>query len=566
MNKILLPAITAMAIASGAACAGTATVKTDVVSQAENTINTSSLLGTITTLASDEFEGRSPGTKGEATTIAYIAAQFATLGLAPGNPDGTYFQKVPLVSTLSAPQLSYSIAGKNTTLKFPDDFVAWSPRAQTSLKLNSDMVFVGYGVIAPEYHWDDYKGMDMKGKTLVMLINDPPVVDPKDPSKLDPNMFGGKAMTYYGRWTYKYEIAAKLGAAAAIIIHETKPASYPYEVIRNSWSRENFTVKTDGDPSNYPAVPSWMQLDRAKEMLRASGHDYEQLKQAALSPNFKPISLGTTANFALESKRQEIASNNVVGKIEGSDPVLKNEYIVISAHWDHFGIDTSLPGPRTNQIFHGARDNASGVGALLELAKAFKSLPVAPKRTIVFVATTAEERGLLGAQYYATHPLYPLKRTLVNINIDGINTWGRTSDVSITGSGKSSTDDLVRKYAKAHGRTAVDDARQEAGSFYRADQFELAKVGVPGVYLGGGTQFIGKPAGYGMQKADEYTGHDYHKVSDIVRADWDLNGAVDDIRILFDIGYDIAQGNSYPQWRANAEFKAARDAMMKAAN
>ncbi len=541
-----------------------ATTSTDASSSAAlKSISGASVLQHIKTLSSDDFEGRSPGTRGEAMTTDYIAKQFTQMGLAPGNPDGTYFQSVPLVGTLSKPALSYTVAGKTVTLKPSDDFVAWSPRQEATVSIKqSEMVFVGYGVVAPEYGWDDYKGMDLRGKTIVMLINDPAIPDSKDPARLDPNMFQGNAMTYYGRWTYKYEMAARLGAAAAIIVHETKPASYPYEVVRNSWGRENFTVKMDGVHPDFPAVPAWMQLDRARELFRASGLDFEAMKRAALSKDFKPVKLGAVANFEVKNTWQDVASKNVIAKIEGSDPVLKNEYIVYTAHWDHFGIDETLPGPRTQQIYHGAVDNASGVAVLLELAKAFKAMPVAPKRTVIFLAVTAEERGLLGAQYYAQHPLYPLQRTLININMDGINTWGRTRDVAIVGYGKSSADDIVTRIAATQGRGVVSAPRPESGGFYRSDQFEFAKVGVPVVYAKSSDSYIGKPANYAAEKADDYTAHSYHKVTDIVRDDWDLSGAVEDVQMLFLVGLDVAQGSAYPQWKAGAEFKAKRDQMM----
>ncbi|HEY5800506.1 MAG TPA: M20/M25/M40 family metallo-hydrolase, partial [Burkholderiaceae bacterium] len=422
--KLRVGALAVLALAgTHAAYADAPVAASKAAVKAQQAITSAGLLAHTKTLASDEFEGRSPGTKGEALTIAYVAEQFKKMGLKPGNPDGTYFQKVPLVSTVSKPQFSYTTDGKKTELGYPNDFVAWSPRNEANVQFGADMVFVGYGVQAPEYGWDDYKGLDVKGKTIIMLINDPAIPDPKDPSQLDPAMFGGKAMTYSGRWTYKYEIAAKLGAAAAIIVHETKPASYPYEVVKNSWGRENFTIKAPGHPTDFPAVPAWIHLDRAQELFRANGLDFNELKKAALSKDFKPVPLKSRAEFAVQNAQKETLSHNVVAKIEGSDPVLKNEYLVFSAHWDHLGIDETLPGPRTNQIYHGARDNASGTAALLQLAKAFKALPVAPKRTLVFVATTAEERGLLGAQYYAKNPLYPLDRTLLNVNIDGINTW-----------------------------------------------------------------------------------------------------------------------------------------------
>ena len=547
-------------------CAGKTTPTAAKETSAEpalKSISSASILQNIKTLSSDEFEGRSPGTRGEKITTDFIAKQFTQMGLAPGNPDGSYFQNVPLVGTLSKPALSYTVAGKTVTLKPSDDFVAWSPRQEATVSIKqSEMVFVGYGVVAPEYGWDDYKGMDLRGKTVIMLINDPAIPDPKDASKLDPAMFQGNAMTYYGRWTYKYEMAAKLGAAAAIIVHETKAASYPYEVVRNSWGRENFTVKMAGIHPDFPAVPGWMHLDRSKELFRASGLDFEVLKKAALSKNFKPVKLGAVANFEVKNTWQDVASKNVVAKIEGSDPVLKNEYIVYTAHWDHFGIDETLPGPRTQQIYHGAVDNASGVAALLELAKAFKAMPVAPRRTIVFLAVTAEERGLLGAQYYAQHPLYPLSKTLVNINMDGMNTWGRTRDVAIVGYGKSDADDIVARVAATQGRSVVAAPRPEAGSFYRSDQFEFAKQGVPVVYAKSSDSYIGKPANYAELKADDYVAHSYHKVTDIVRDDWDLSGALEDVQMLFLVGLDVAQGSVYPQWKAGAEFKAKRDEMM----
>ena len=519
-------------------------------------IDGGNLLNHIKVLASDEFEGRSPGTRGEALTVAYIKQQFTRLGLASGNPDGTYVQQVPMMGVTSAPKLAFNAGGKATPLNFPGDFVAFSPHAERDIRIdNSELVFVGYGVVAPEFGWDDYKGADLRGKTLVMLINDPPVPDPNDPARLDPAMFKGEAMTYYGRWTYKYEMAAKLGAAAAIIVHETKPAAYPYEVVVNSWVRENFTLKTGGPNASFPAVPAWIHLDRARDLFRAAGLDFETLKKSALSREFKPVRLGVTATIRVQNTLREIASNNVVAKIEGSDPAVKNECVVYSAHWDHFGVNDKLPGTRDQQIFHGALDNASGVAMLLELAKAYKALPAPPKRTIVFIATTGEEQGLLGAQYYVNHPLYPLHRTLANINIDGINTWGRTKDVEIIGFGHSSMDDSVRKFAATQGRTVRPETRPELGSFYRADHFEFAKGGVPVVYVKGGRDYIGKPESYARDRVDEYIAHRYHKVTDTVRGDWNLAGAVEDAQLLLMVGYDVAQGSEFPQWKAGSEFK-----------
>ncbi|GAB2870787.1 M28 family metallopeptidase [Pseudoduganella ginsengisoli] len=525
-------------------------------------ISEQGLLANIKVLASDDFEGRSPGSEGERKTVAYLEQQFRQLGLKPGNPDGTYVQKVPMRGLTPSPAFSYTIAGKTVPLRFPDDYVAHSTAAQTQVTIpSSEIVFVGYGVQAPEYGWDDYKGVDIRGKTLLMLINDPAIPDPADPTQLDKSMFKGAAMTYYGRWTYKYEIAAKLGAAAAIIIHETKPAAYPYDVVKTGGTGENFSLlQKDGnagqDP-DAPTVPGWIHLDRAKDMLAAAGYDFDTLKQAALKKDFKPVALNGTASFRVDNVARTVQSHNVVAKIEGSDPKLKNEYIVYTAHWDHFGIDDKLPGPRTRQIYHGALDNASGTSALLELAKAYKALPKAPKRSILFVATTAEERGLLGAKYYAKNPLYPLDKTLANINIDGINAWGKTAQIENVTSGHSTIDGLLAKYAALQGRKAEPDSRPELGSFYRADQLEFARVGVPALYTKARSNYIDKPADYARQVVDNYVAHDYHKVSDDVRADWDFSGGVQDIQLLFEVGYDIAQGKTWPQWNTSSEFKGA---------
>ena len=528
----------------------------DSADYAQNAITANGLLKTITVLSSDDFEGRAPGGLGERRSVEFIQKQFAKIGLKPGNSDGTYLQKVPMVGIQSNPAMTLKAGGKTTVLNFSEDFVAFSPRVQKDVVIDdSEMVFVGYGVIAPEYGWDDYKGMDLHGKTIVMLINDPAIPDPADPTRLDPNMFKGEAMTYYGRWTYKYEIAAKLGAAAAMIVHETKPAGYPFDVVRHSWAHRNFSIDNGGVNPDYPAVPGWLQLDAAKAMFKSGGFDFDELKKAALSKDFKPVNLGVTASFKIQNQWEKVQSKNVLGKIEGSDPQLKNETIIYSAHWDHLGIDKSLPGPRTNQIFHGALDNASGVAALLELAKAYKALPVAPKRTILFIATTSEEQGLLGARYYAQHPVYPLNQTLIDINIDGLNSYGRTRDISVIGSGKSTVDELAAQVAQQQGRSTRPDGHPEYGFFYRADQFEFAKVGVPGLYTSAGSEVIGKPDGYGTQKLMDYIANHYHSVHDIVDSSWDLSGAVQDVQLLFQVGFGVAQGTAYPQWKPDSEFQ-----------
>jgi Zn-dependent M28 family amino/carboxypeptidase len=393
-----------------------------------------------------------------------------------------------------------------------------------------------------------------------MLINDPAVPDPGDPSKLDEKMFKGKAMTYYGRWTYKYEIASEKGAAAAIIIHETGPAGYPYEVVSGSWSRENFDIQAPDKNMGRVAVESWITTDRAKELFTAGGQDFDALKKAAVTKDFKPVTLNAKANIEIKNTLREINSSNVVGKLEGSDPSLKNEYVVYSAHWDHLGRDPKLQG---DQIYNGAIDNASGVAQLLEIAEGFTKLASPPKRSILFLAVTAEEKGLLGSKYYATNPLYPLNKTLANLNIDGVNQWGKTKDITMVGDDNSTLVDLLTEAAKAQGRTVKHDPEPEKGFYYRSDHFEFAKQGVPALYPDSGTDYVGKDENYSKQKRDEYTSKDYHKVTDEIKPDWDMTGAVDDAQLLTMIGYRLAQGEKYPEWKPGTEFKAKRDESMK---
>jgi Zn-dependent M28 family amino/carboxypeptidase len=528
------------------------------------------ILEHIKVLASDEYEGRGPGTPGEEKSVAYLAGQFQKMGLKPGNPDGTYFQTVPL-GGFQAKQVtgSFSAGTKTVALSFPNDFVAVSRRMAEEVKVagDSDVVFVGYGVVAPEYGWDDYKGLDVRGKTLIMLVNDPAVPDPKDPTKLDAAAFRGPAMTYYGRWTYKYEIASEKGAAAAILVHETGPAGYPFEVVKGSWSRENFDIASPAPAQSQPqaqtrvAVEGWITLEKAQELFQACGRDFPSLKQAATKRDFRPVPLGCKAKFSITNVLREVKSRNVVAKLEGSDPVLKNEMVIYTAHWDHLGRDTALAG---DQIFNGAVDNASGVAAVLEIARALTKVNPPPKRSILFLAVTAEEKGLLGAKYYAAHPLYPLEKTLANINLDGINTWGPTKDLISIGMGHSTLDEMLVEIAKEHGRMVKPDAEPEKGYYYRSDHFEFAKQGVPAIDPEGGRDFIGKPADFGKKKADEYTANDYHKVSDQVKPDWDLTGAAEDARILAELGYRVAQSDRFPEWKPTSEFRARREAMLKA--
>jgi Zn-dependent M28 family amino/carboxypeptidase len=514
----------------------------------------------IKTLASDEFEGRSPGTHGEDLTVAYLTDQFKKLGLKPGNPDGTYIQKVPLLGYTSDTKTEITAGGRKLALAPRTEYVAMSRRYTSEIKVpTSDVVFVGYGVVAPEYAWDDYKGVDVKGKTILMLVSDPPVPDPNDPSKLDEKMFKGKAMTYYGRWTYKYEIASEKGAAAALIIHETGPAGYPFEVVGSRHGREDFDIQKPDKNMSRVAVEGWITYDKAAELCKMAGQDLAALKKAAATKEFKPVALNAKASFDIKNTLREVDSRNVIAKLEGSDPQLKNQYVIYTAHWDHLGKDPSLKG---DQVFNGANDNASGTAGLLELAQGFVKISPAPKRSILFLSVTAEERGLLGAKYYAENPLYPLKDTVADINMDEINQWGRSKDVRVIGLGLSTLDDVAEELAKAQGRTVVGDAEPEKGRYYRSDHFEFAKQGVPSLYPKQGIEIVGKPEGYGLQKEKEYTTNDYHKVTDEIKPDWDLAGGVEDLQLYLQIGYRVAETDKLPEWKPGAEFKAKRDAMM----
>ncbi|HEX8686342.1 MAG TPA: M28 family metallopeptidase, partial [Pyrinomonadaceae bacterium] len=383
-----------------------------------DTINSDDLLRHIKELSSDRYEGRGPGTEGENLSVNYITEQFKRIGLKPGNPDGTYVQKVPLAGFTTTPEASFKAGDREMRLENLKDYVAVSRRYEPAVNVeNSDVVFVGYGVTAPEYGWDDYKGVDVKGKTIVMLINDPAVPSPSNPNELDPNTFKGKAMTYYGRWTYKYEEASRRGAAACVIVHETGPAGYPFEVVSGSWGRENFDIVSPDKNAGRVGVESWITLEKAKELFAASGQDFDALHKAATTKDFRPVALNAKATFHLRNALRTIDSQNVVGLLEGSDPALKNEYVVYSAHWDHLGKDDKAQG---DGIFNGAIDNASGVATVLEIAEAFTKLPTPPKRSVLFLMVTGEEKGLLGAKYYAEHPLYPVNKTLANVNIDGV--------------------------------------------------------------------------------------------------------------------------------------------------
>jgi len=548
--------------AAVAACGESTDTKSSALADetaALSSITAADLLQHIAVLADDSMEGRAPGTAGEERTVRYLTDQFQQLGLKPGNPDGTFVQDVPLVGITARPSASFKAGNRTLSLSFPNDYVAVTRRITPEVKVeNSDIVFVGYGVVAPEHGWDDYKDVDVRGKTIVMLINDPAVPLASDNTKLDDAMFRGDAMTYYGRWTYKYEIATEKGAAAAIIVHETGPAGYPYEVVSGSWGRENFDIKPADGNARRVAVESWITLDRARELFAAAGQDFDALKRSATSKDFRPVALNATADFTVKNTIREVQSKNVVAKLEGSEQ--PDEYVVYTAHWDHLGTDPNAQG---DGIYNGALDNATGTSALVELAEAFTKLPTPPARSILFLAVTAEEQGLLGAKYYANTPLYPLEKTLANINIDGLNQWGPTSDVVVIGQGNTTLEDVLAEVITAEGRTVQPDPEPEKGFFYRSDHFEFAKQGVPALYIDAGNTFRDKPADYGQQKRDEYTTNDYHKPGDEIKPDWDLEGGAEDVRVLFQVGHRVANATAWPEWKPGTEFKAKREAMLK---
>jgi Zn-dependent M28 family amino/carboxypeptidase len=441
------------------------------------------LLRHIEALAHDSMEGRSPGTASEDRTVRYLEAEFRRIGLQPGNPDGTFVQNVPLVGLTPRVTASLEVGGRSIPLQGVRDYIASSRRVTQEISVDSsDLVFVGYGIVAPEFDWDDYKDVDVTGKTIVMLVNDPGYATG------DTTQFRGNAMTYYGRWTYKFEIAAERGAAAAIVIHEDGPAGYPFEVLSAGHERESFDIQAPDDNMSRVAVQAWMPEPAIRNFMSQMGQDFDSLKSAALQREFRPVELGGRISFDLQQETRRIDSRNVIAKLEGDGRA--DEYVIYTAHWDHLGIGPAVDG---DSIYNGALDNAAGTATILEIAEAFTRLDHRPARSILFLAVTAEERGLLGAKYYAENPLYPLERTVANINVDGMNQWGRTEDIVVVGRGNSSLDDVLAEAAATQNRRLEADAEPEKGFYYRSDHFEFAKQGVPALYVGGGTAYIDRP-------------------------------------------------------------------------
>jgi Zn-dependent M28 family amino/carboxypeptidase len=517
-------------------------------------LSTDELARDVAILASDEFEGRFPASAGEEKTITFLKEEFEKVGLEPGNGD-SYFQEVPLVEITAVPQTNLVITGGKKPLEFAfmDDFVGVTLRVQEEVTIeDSDMIFVGYGIVAPEYDWNDYEGIDVKGKTVVMLVNDPGFATE------DPELFNGRAMTYYGRWTYKYEEAARQGAACAIIIHETEPAAYGWGVVQNGWTGPNFSLVTEDGNASRCAVESWITLKTTQALFEAAGKNYEELKISAEKPGFKAIPLGLKANLSMENKIRNAVSNNVIGLLPGSTRA--DEYIIYTAHWDHFGRNPDLEG---DQIYNGALDNATGTAALIELAEAFKKLGSPPLRSILFLAVTAEEQGLLGSDYYATNPIYPLTKTVAVINMDSLNIYGRMKDIRIVGYGQSDLDDYVKAYAAEVGRVVLPNPTPEKGSFFRSDHFPFAKQGVPALNAGSGVQHLEKGEEWGMEQIEKYGREKYHKPSDEYDPDWDLSGMLDDLDMYFKIGYRLSMKDTFPNWKEGSEFKLKRDTDMQ---
>ena len=511
-------------------------------------ISADTLLAATETLASDEFEGRAPGSEGETKTLAYLTEQFSALGLTPGNPDGTWVQDVPLVgiTPLVGDNLVVTAGGESRTLEPAVDYVASTKHVVDEVEVSdAEFVFVGYGARAPEYDWDDFGDTDVSGKILLFLVNDPPLDD----------VFGGPAMTYYGRWTYKHEIAAELGAAGSLVIHETGPAGYPWEVVGSTPYAESFDLVAADDNLSRATFEGWVQRATAEALFEMAGLDFEEAKQQAVDRAFEPIPLGVTGSLRVRNELRRIDSQNVVAKIEGSEA--PDEVVMYVAHWDHLGVDPSLYG---DGIFNGAADNATGTAGLIELARAFMQAPEPPRRSILFLAVTAEEQGLLGSRHYGENPLYPAAQTVAALNMDVLNQWGRTRDMTIVGMGQSELDAVAADVAARLGRTLDPDPEPEKGFYYRSDHFSFAKAGIPAFYADPGVEYIDKPEGYGIEKRTEYTANDYHKVSDEVKPDWDLSGALEDLTFMYHMGARLAAGDEWPAWSETSEFRAIREA------
>ncbi|MDG6348798.1 M28 family metallopeptidase [Luteimonas sp. 8-5] len=512
-------------------------------------------------LSSDAFEGRGPGTPGEDKTVEYIKAQMERIGLQPGM-DGQWFQTVPMVETTAEPgtTLQVDVAGKQHVLAAGDDMVIGTRSGQTEVKIDaSQLVFVGYGVDAPEQQWNDYAGLDVAGKTVVMLVNDPGF------HAGDESLFEGKRMTYYGRWTYKFEEAARKGAAAALIIHDTEGASYGWDVVRNSWSGVQYDLRADSDPAPRLPAQGWISGEAAKSVFADAGLDLDALRAAANKRGFKPVPLDATLSLDLRSTIEEKSSRNVVGLLPGS--TRPDEAIVYMAHWDHLGKHDGEEGADATKdvIYNGAVDNATGVAGILEIAEAFATQTPKPERSLLFVAVTLEESGLLGSQYYAAHPAIPLDHTVAVVNVDAMGVNGRSRDITVVGMGSSELEDILKPIADAQGRVMHAEGHPEAGGYFRSDHFSFAKAGVPALYMDGGDDLVegGKEAGEAAGK--DYGKNRYHSPADEYDpATWKLDGTMEDLAAMYGVGRELAGSDKWPNWYEGNPFKALRDQAMAA--
>ncbi len=508
----------------------------------------------VKTLASDEFEGRGPGTAGEDKTVEYLRSQMQRIGLQPGNGD-SYFQTVPMVETRAdeSTAMDIEVKGKAHKLAFGTDMVIGTRSGKPEVKVEaSDLVFVGYGVDAPEQDWNDYAGIDVKGKTVVMLVNDPGF------HAHDESLFEGKRMTYYGRWTYKFEEAARKGAAAALIIHDTEGASYDWDVVKGSWSGAQYDLPAADDPAPRLPMQGWITGAQATSLFADAGLDLDQLRAAANKRGFKAVALPAKMSVDLKSTSVEKQSRNVVGILPGTEK--PDEAVIYMAHWDHLGKHADEPG---DNIYNGAIDNATGVAAILEIAEQFAKTGK-PKRSLLFLAVTLEESGLLGSQYYVAHPLVPLDKTVAVINLDAMGVAGKTRDMTVVGMGSSELEDILKPIAEQQGRTLHSESHPESGGYFRSDHFNFAKAGVPALYVDAGNDLIVGGEAAGEAAGRDYNQHRYHKPGDEYdAATWKLDGTMDELAAVYAVGLEIANGDRWPNWYAGNPFKGARDKMMQ---
>ena len=509
-------------------------------------------------LASDEYEGRAPGSAGEDKTVAYIRAQFERMGLTPGNGD-SWFQTVPMMETTAdaaTTRMNLTVGGQAMPLAFGEDMVVGTRSGQEKVDIaGSELVFVGYGVDAPERGWNDYAGLDVKGKTVVMLVNDPGF------HAGDATLFDGPRMTWYGRWTYKFEEAARKGAAAALIIHDTEGASYGWDVVKNSWSGAQYDLRPADDPAPRLPLQGWITGEQAKALFADAGLDLDALRAAAGKPGFKPVPLPATASATLKSTVAEKESRNVLALLPGTDRA--DEVVVYMAHWDHLGThDAATDGAVEDRIYNGAVDNATGVAGILEIAGALAS-GAKPRRSVLFLAVTLEESGLLGSQYYVAHPAFPLAKTVAVINIDAMNVVGRTRDVTVVGKGNSELEDMIAPIVERQGRVLVEESKPAAGYYFRSDHFNFAKAGVPALYVGAGRDLLDGGTAAGDAASQDYIANRYHKPGDEYdAATWKLDGTVQDLAALFELGLALSYEERWPQWFKGNPFRAAREKMM----